>query len=186
MNIIQMRVGHEITDLAKFYDSIPSHNELECVEVGCYAGHSSVVAAERVKKLFCVDPWEWDKTPEEYGPEDAFDERVAPFRDKVVKMKLKSSEAVLRFSDKSVDMVYIDGLHDRYNVTHDILAWIPKIKEHGLICGHDFTDMPVHIGVVSSIRHLLGEPADVYGDGSWWFSIDAIREKIARLTLEEN
>ena len=186
MNIVKMREGHGLTELERFYDAIPCVEQLVCVELGSYAGQSSVIAAERVKKLYCVDPFEWDKTEDEYGPEDIFDARIAPFGDKVVKMKMRSKEALLEFEDKSVDMVYIDGMHDRYNITHDILLWIPKIKVHGLICGHDFTPIPAHAGVVASVRHLLGEPKDVHMDGSWRFSIDVIRDKITTATLEEN
>lgn len=186
MYIINMRNEYEAAELAAFYDAIPQHEQLTCVEVGCYAGHSSVIAAARVKLLYCVDPWAHYVPAGESGPEDAFDIAVAPFKEKVIKIKATSADAVSQFEPMSVDMVYIDGMHDRYNVCHDILAWLPKIKEHGMICGHDYTDKPVHGGVVKAVTFLLGTPQIVMGEGSWRFAVDDIRKRIEKITLEEN
>lgn len=39
------------------------------------------------------------------------------------------------FADRSVDMVFIDGGHDKEQVLRDLRAWMPKCKT--LLCGHD-------------------------------------------------
>ena len=45
-------------------------------------------------------------------------------------------EAVNRFADKSLDMVFLDGDHATTAVVQDILHWLPKARK--LICGHDY------------------------------------------------
>lgn len=48
-------------------------------------------------------------------------------------------EVSKQFEDKSLDLVYIDGNHEYEEVTQDITDWIPKIREGGIICGHDYS-----------------------------------------------
>ncbi len=47
-------------------------------------------------------------------------------------------DAVRDFPDKSLDYVYIDGLHDFDNVMMDIIHWTRKVKSGGIVSGHDF------------------------------------------------
>jgi hypothetical protein len=42
------------------------------------------------------------------------------------------------FEDASLDWVYIDGDHRREGCLADLMAYYPKVKPAGLICGHDF------------------------------------------------
>ena len=49
------------------------------------------------------------------------------------------SSAVSRvFHDRSIDLVFIDGAHDYNSVDRDIEHWIEKVREGGIICGHDY------------------------------------------------
>ena len=43
-----------------------------------------------------------------------------------------------RYSDEYFDTLYVDARHDRLGVLEDLEAWWPKVKNDGLICGHDF------------------------------------------------
>jgi len=55
---------------------------------------------------------------------------------KVVKMT--SEKASVIFPDGYFDMVYIDAIHTFDHVTDDIGYWLPKVREGGIISGHDY------------------------------------------------
>lgn len=53
-----------------------------------------------------------------------------------------SVSAASLIRDRSLDLVFIDGDHSYGAVQQDILAWMPKIKSGGIICGHDCETRP--------------------------------------------
>src|SRR5512139_6522 len=60
----------------------------------------------------------------------------------------RSPEAAEQFPDKMFDFVFIDADHSLEAVERDIAAWRPKIKDGGLLCGHDYgTDWGVAVAV---------------------------------------
>ena len=64
-----------------------------------------------------------------------------------VELILKDSvEAAKQIEDKSVDFIYIDANHLYEPVKEDILAWLPKVKEGGIIGGHDYDYFDKHTG----------------------------------------
>jgi hypothetical protein len=72
-----------------------------------------------------------------------------------VKILLKNSvNASKKFNDNSLDMVFIDALHDYKNVCKDIKIWLPKIKKNGILSGHDFSLH--HFSVIKAVGDMLG------------------------------
>lgn len=43
------------------------------------------------------------------------------------------------FRDKVLDLVYIDANHTYDDVLADVYAWLPKLRDGGILAGHDFT-----------------------------------------------
>eukprot|EP00927_Polykrikos_kofoidii_P043699 TRINITY_DN37776_c0_g1_i1.p1 TRINITY_DN37776_c0_g1~~TRINITY_DN37776_c0_g1_i1.p1 ORF type:complete len:617 (+),score=86.06 TRINITY_DN37776_c0_g1_i1:176-2026(+) len=52
--------------------------------------------------------------------------------------EMTSLDAAPLFSDRSLDFVYIDAMHDD-SVSLDLEAWEPKLRDGGVLAGHDFT-----------------------------------------------
>ena len=52
---------------------------------------------------------------------------------------IDSAAAAELFSDESVDFCFVDASHVAEDVKRDIEAWWPKIKQGGIIGGHDYT-----------------------------------------------
>lgn len=65
-----------------------------------------------------------------------------------------SSESAKRVKDESIDLVYIDATHKYESVLADINAWYPKIRQGGVISGHDYGDS-YHSEVVRAVRKLF-------------------------------
>jgi hypothetical protein len=76
-------------------------------------------------------------------------------------MTMDSLDAVKHFSDKSIDMIFIDGSHDYESVKADLDAWTPKCKR--LLCGHDFNNS----GVATAVRNKFTHYSET-GAGTIW------------------
>ena len=60
-------------------------------------------------------------------------------------------DALGDFKDRSLDFVYIDGLHDFDNVMMDLIGWNRKVRSGGIISGHDY--IPLHAGgIIPAVR----------------------------------
>lgn len=155
--ILKIRGYMELVDLQWMLDtsvSLPSGSTV--IEIGSLFGRSSAAwcqGAGDEKTVVCIDTWEG--TPDTVykgGPLEAYmtEDVFAQFQSNMSSMgfsprvlRMDSVEAAKLFSDRSVDLVFVDG--DHYKVVEDLDAWVPKIKIGGLICGHDWHASPWHI-----------------------------------------
>lgn len=143
-------------------------------EIGCFAGDATKIFLTKARKVFCVDPWS-DYT-EDNGAmgkwevkwvadvEKVFDRELAQELKsaRVVKCKMPSVEAAQRFN-RIFDVVYIDGNHSIANVIEDIQVWSLKVKEGGILAGHDYDRVPVQ----DAVKRLLGQPDRLFEDYTW-------------------
>lgn len=125
---------------------------MQVVEVGSWVGNGSTRAiAEAIRPhrgaLYCVDTWDGsDNVPHHQEhrarrgslfPLFAQNVRRSRCRDVVRPLMMPSLQAVALFPDECLDLVFIDGNHAYSHVKQDILAWLPKVRPGGVLCGHD-------------------------------------------------
>jgi len=76
-------------------------------------------------------------------------------------------------------MVFIDANHKYQHVKEDIMAWLPKVKDSGILCGHDYC--PAETGVYRAVNELLthvkseemkGEPCGKQYRGVWFVEVN--------------
>ncbi len=115
-------------------------------------------SSEVIEEYWAVDPWK--PVGLKYGPklgyrtgQEWFDiyKTVCGYMrwfKQLRVLKMPSVEAAKLFPEKYFDLVYIDGDHCFLAVTDDTQAWLPKIKEGGIIGGHDFNIGNVRKAVV--------------------------------------
>ncbi len=77
-----------------------------------------------------------------------------------------SAELAKTFQDGTFDVVFIDGDHAYPAVVADILAWTPKLKARGLLCGHDFTNK---CGVEPAVEELCRGYKQVRDTSLWYW-----------------
>lgn len=91
-------------------------------------------------------------------------ERLAPFinQGRCQLIKGFSVEFAKEFKNGSVDFVYIDANHSFPEATKDIFTWDPKVKEGGMISGHDYLEgfylvgnELSEFGVISAVNEYL-------------------------------
>ena len=132
------------------------------VEVGSFQGRSSVVLAlgslhGLQQPVFCVDPHALviHAPGKIYGPDDLamWYINISRFCVGAIcrKICLPSHDAAGCFQDKSLSMVFIDGLHDYNSVCEDVLSWVPKLRVGGFLVFHDRHEL----GPAQVIRELL-------------------------------
>lgn len=117
------------------------------VEVGSWKGKSSAFMCVEIANsnkdihFFCVDTWEGSL--EHTGTENLFYQfmsNMKPVKNYFCPYKMASLDAATLFDDQSVDFVFIDASHEYEDVLADIKAWYPKVKQGGLLAGHDYDD----------------------------------------------
>ena len=64
-----------------------------------------------------------------------------------------SADSAKHFADASIDFCYIDADHSYQSVKKDVYAWLPKIKNNGIIAGHDYDQD----GVAQAVHEVIGE-----------------------------
>jgi predicted O-methyltransferase YrrM len=63
---------------------------------------------------------------------------------------MKSVEASKLYEDESLDFVFIDADHTKEGFSDDMDCWFPKVKQGGVIAGHDY-DYPVIKEIVNKL-----------------------------------
>lgn len=148
------------------------HDEVSVIEVGSWKGMTTSVLAKTVRdfkgKVFAVDHWKGQQgAPHHINQTNALD-ILKVFRDNMQILGLDNIYPIVMdsltgasiFKNDSVDLVFIDADHIYDFVKKDILAWYPKVKKGGIICGHDcelkYTDAGEYTKVIDD---NLGEIA---------------------------
>ncbi len=145
--------------------------EFTMVEIGSFHGVSTRLFSKFVKTVYAVDCYDYvvpetGRIPEHDAlfveAEKIFIEKTTGIKN-IIKVRKTSVEAAKDFAPKSVDAVYIDAEHDEVSVRKDIQTWKGKIKNGGILCGHDFN--------LPHIKKILNEEGfkkiDTFPDSSW-------------------
>jgi hypothetical protein len=136
------------------------------VEVGSWLGGSAYHFVKGTEDLqatiHCVDHWCGDPVLNPAGGEmeDIYQGFLTNLKEmgaptNVVIHRKPSTEAAQEFTNASLDMVYLDGSHDHDSVRQDLQAWWPKLKDGGIIAGHDYSEQHFP-GLVQAVDDFFG------------------------------
>lgn len=127
--------------------------EIYCAEVGVNRGENAydiLTNLPRIKKMYLVDSYQ--EVHDTIKLVSAI--RVAPFHDIVSWRYMTSYEASKTIVCGSLDFVYIDDDHTYEGAKTSIEAWLPKVREGGIIAGHDYSLHGHYAGVRQAVDEL--------------------------------
>lgn len=78
-----------------------------------------------------------------------------------------SHESSKLFEDNSIDVVFIDAGHSYESVLKDIEYWLPKMKNGGIMSGHDYNSWE---GVQLAVKEVFNE-VDKINNDCWFIKI---------------
>ena len=136
------------------------------LELGTQNGISYSSFCKSIKKnnlsttAYAVDTWEGDPHAGFYGEEtylnfkDYHDQHYSQFS---TLLRMTFDEAVHQFSDQSIDLLHIDGLHTYEAVKHDFETWLPKLSKRAVVLFHDTCVYENNFGVYQLWEELVAE-----------------------------
>lgn len=119
------------------------------VEVGSWKGYSTSVLAKSVAdyhgSVFAIDHWLGgeETTKHDYAKKvDVYsifkhNMIVLGVWDIVHPLVMDSLTASQIFADGILDLIFIDADHRYEPFKKDVSAWLPKLRDGGILCGHD-------------------------------------------------
>ncbi|MFZ4464343.1 MAG: class I SAM-dependent methyltransferase [Bacteroidales bacterium] len=136
------------------------------VELGTHFGNSYFAFCQAISeikincKAYAVDQWTGDEQAGNYGDEVfEYVDRIHSnhFAEFSVLLKMTFDEALANFSDQSIDLLHIDGLHSYESVKHDFENWLPKMSDQGVIVLHDTNVHEKGFGVWKLMEEIRGK-----------------------------
>lgn len=126
------------------------------VELGTHSANSYFSFCQAVKefhlptKCFAVDTWQGDEHAGFYD-ETIFNQvnghNVEYYGTFSTLLRMTFDDATAQFSESSVELLHIDGLHTYEAVRHDFETWLPKLTPGAVILLHDTSVKDLGFGV---------------------------------------
>ena len=144
-------------------------NGLKGAEIGTYKGLNaeSMMDTLDINRLYLIDSYsryEGYNDPFIFLKDSTLERactRLIPWEDRLTWVVKKSDIAVYDIPS-SLDFVYIDGNHDYEYVLGDIELYYPKVRDGGVIGGHDIYLKGVREAVETCFDYYYEEFPD------WW------------------
>ncbi len=155
-----LEIPTSMCDFEDFYEwvaeTLPDSSRI--VEVGVADGYSSLMLAHSIKKLgknfhlTMIDNCD-------YGRGD----QANTIMNNIIKsglgehisfMQYGSLDASCKFNDHALDFVFVDASHKYEETKADIRLWYRKIKDEGILAGHDYTS-PENPGVKTAVDEII-------------------------------
>ena len=193
------KINHNYTSLEGWFNMENQYLELldnvpeggVFVELGAYKGKSTSFIVTEINnlnrniKFHTIDTFEGDSgSNDEEEIEayrkvnvskmfDEFSENTKHLKEHFNVIVGKSDESSKFFEDNSVDVIFIDAGHSYDAVIRDIKSWLPKIKDGGIMSGHDYINWS---GVNTAVNEIF-DKVDKIDNECWFVKINKLNKK---------
>lgn len=163
-------------------------SDLVIGELGCHEGASTKVLArlaqETGSRLIVIDWFEGSQVDGNYiispGHKEEFLRNTKEFN--FILFPVESGVAAEMIKDKMFDLFWIDADHRYHAIKRDINLWHSKVKEGGVLSGHDYDKDTFkeefierdyvegcHHGVTKAVNERFGVPNVI--ETTWWVNV---------------
>ncbi len=162
--------------------------KLDIVEIGAKQGNSSSIFASHVREN--GGSFNTCDIFEDLLIKEAFNNHMKNLElsNYVTLNHMSSYKFSKTIENESLDFIFIDGSHIYFDIKQDIEIWYPKLRNNGIICGHDCemiankfqmdtinsfdswqnVDMNIfHFGVIMAVSEKF-KNVKLIGDRIWW------------------
>ncbi len=149
-------------------------------EVGvALGGHSSAILERTgVQRLYGIDPYQHRDNYEDMMnlPQGVFDvmhrnvaRHMAQHGERFKLLRMDSVTAAAQVTEP-LDFIYIDGDHSYEGVKRDLETWFPKVRDGGIISGHDYasSSYPGVTKAIGEFMNPLGLAVRSDDEYFWW------------------
>lgn len=162
------RIFNDVRPAIQYIGSHLRGNLVGC-EVGIERGYNAknILSYLPMKHLYLVDPYltyfvEGEDSSTFYSKAQS---NLKNFQNKTF-LKLLSSEALCKVPN-NLDFVYIDACHAYESVKYDVSNWYGKVREGGIVAGHDINLKGVLWAVTEFAK---AKNLDLFTEKyDWWF-----------------
>lgn len=148
-------------------------------EVGVCRGETSFTLLEQCKNirmLYAIDAWksytDWIGVIDQ-PTLDKFlnitESNLKEYEKRVTIMKMDSVEASSTFGDHTLSFVFIDGDHSYEGVLKDLNAYYSKVKDGGIVSGHDWNMSSVSSAINDFVKQNSLSVEIKYGENNLWY-----------------
>ncbi len=143
------------------------------VELGSFFGCSTIYMAVEIInsgkqiKFDSIDKWDfnWNLDNVSVNVYEEYLKNIEPIKHIINPIRGFSKEIVKNYEDSSLDFIFIDADHEYEGIKNDITWWYPKLKQNGIIAGHDYIE--AFPGVIKAVDEFFGKENIIRNGSSW-------------------
>ncbi|NTU58003.1 MAG: glycosyltransferase [Chlorobiaceae bacterium] len=156
------------------------------VELGTHTGNSYFAFCQSVynnhlpTRCYAVDTWAGDEHAGYYDNaiyEDVLSYNESHYSGFSSLLRMTFDDALQHFSDKSIDLLHIDGFHTYEAVKHDFETWLPKISSRGIVLFHDINVKGRGFGVWKFWEEISARYPHIAFDQSYGLGVLVVGEE---------